>query len=117
MHTRLTAALLLFAALALLMVRAEPARGQAPARGEAPAASSSTMPATVLQIMRGILFPDSNVVFSAQGHDPGTVKQAADASTATDPLASTYGGWEAVANAAVALTESAALLEVPRKCS
>jgi len=82
----------------------------------APAASASA-PATVLQVMRGILFPNSNVVFSAQADDPAAVKKATDPSTATDPLASTYGGWEAVANSAIALKESARLLEVPRSCS
>ena len=82
----------------------------------APAAATSK-PATVQQVMRGILFPNSNVVFSAQGDDPSKVKKAADPSTATDPLASTYGGWEAVANSALALSEAARLLEVPRACS
>jgi len=82
----------------------------------APAASADA-PATVLQVMRGILFPNANVVFSAQGDDPAAVKKASDPSTATDPLASTYGGWEAVANSAIALRESARLLEVPRSCS
>jgi len=101
---------------------------QAPARGGqtathpsgehavAPAASPGA-PATVLQVMRGILYPNSNVVFSAQSDDPAAVKKATDPSTATDPLASTYGGWEAVANSAIALKESARLLEVPRSCS
>ena len=101
---------------------------QAPARGGqtathpsgehavAPAASPGA-PATVLQVMRGILYPNSNVVFSAQSDDPAAVKKATDPSTATDPLASTYGGWEAVANSAIALKESARLLEVPRTCS
>jgi len=82
----------------------------------APAPATGT-PATVLQVMRGILYPSSNVVFSAQADDPAAVKKATDPSTATDPLASTYGGWEAVANSAIALKESARLLEVPRSCS
>jgi hypothetical protein len=100
---------------------------QAPARGgqaapSSPGTHAATSPAspgaaTVLQVMRGILYPNSNVVFSAQSDDPTAVKKAADPSTATDPLASTYGGWEAVANSAIALKESARLLEVPRSCS
>jgi hypothetical protein len=81
-----------------------------------PAASAGT-PATVLQVMRGILYPASNIVFAAQSDDPDKVKKAADPSLATDPLASTYGGWEAVANASVALKESTRLLVVPRSCS
>ncbi len=92
---------------------------QAPARGGAarPAAAPAAKPATVLQVMRGILFPASNVIFAAQGQDPAAIKKADDPSTATDPLQSAYGGWEAVANAGVALTEATRLLEVPRACS
>jgi len=68
------------------------------------------------QVMRGVLFPNSNVVFAAQ--DKLDVKQAKDPSTATDPLASTYGGWQAVENSSIALAESANLLTMPgRKCS
>jgi hypothetical protein len=73
--------------------------------------------ANVLQIMRGTLFPASNVVFAAQSDDPEKVEKAEDPATATDPLKSAYGGWEAVMNAGLALNESARLLEVPRACS
>ena len=81
-----------------------------------PAASSSA-PANVLQLMRGILFPSSNVVFYAQSDDPEKVAKADDPATATDPLKSAYGGWEAVMNAGLAMNETARLLEVPRACS
>jgi hypothetical protein len=81
----------------------------------APAASAH--PATMLQLMRGILFPNSNLIFSAQSDDPTAVKKADDPATATDPLASAYGGWMAVENAGLALVEAASLLEVPRACS
>jgi hypothetical protein len=68
--------------------------------------------------MKGILFPSSNVIFAAQGDDPSKVKPADDPSTATDPLASSYGGWQAVENAGLSLTEAANLLTVPgRRCS
>jgi cytochrome c553 len=73
--------------------------------------------ATVLQVMRGIVYPASNVVFAAQSDDPEQVEKAADPSTATDPLKSTYGGWEAVTNAGYALSEATTLLELPRSCS
>lgn len=109
------------ATAALVAQAPTPARGGQPAtsasRGHAVPAATADAPATVLQVMRGILFPSSNVVFSAQGDDPAAVKRASDPSTATDPLASTYGGWEAVANSSIALRESARLLEVPRSCS
>jgi len=68
--------------------------------------------------MRGILFPNSNVIFAAQSTNPADVKPAADPTTATNPLASTYGGWIAVENSALALAESANLLTIPgRRCA
>jgi hypothetical protein len=72
------------------------------------------------QLMRGVLYPAANVVFSAQADDPGDVKivPGHDPSMSTDPLTSTFGGWVAVENAALALAESANLLTIPaRKCS
>ncbi|HLG55132.1 MAG TPA: hypothetical protein VI485_07365 [Vicinamibacterales bacterium] len=72
------------------------------------------------QLMRGVLYPAANVVFSAQADDPGEVKliPGHDPSMSTDPLTSTFGGWQAVANAALALAESANLLSIPgRSCS
>ena len=69
------------------------------------------------QVMRGILFPNSNVIFAAQSINPADVKPGADASTSTDPIASTYGGWMAVENSGLALAESANLLMTPgRTC-
>jgi hypothetical protein len=70
------------------------------------------------QIMRGILFPNSNVIFAAQSTNPADLKPAGDPSTSTDPLTGTYGGWTAVENSAVALTEAANLLVIPgRQCA
>jgi hypothetical protein len=93
-----------------------PARGPAPARGSA--SSSGAPVATLGQLMKGILYPNSNVIFFAQDKDPAKVKPAPDPSLSTDPLASTYGGWEAVENSALALYEAADLLTIPgRKCT
>jgi len=91
--------------------------GQAPARGSAPAARQR-VDADLAQLMKGILFPNSNVVFFAQNENPAAVPPAKDPSTATDPLADTYGKWEAVENSSLALVEAANLLTIPgRKCS
>src|SRR5689334_13762352 len=71
-------------------------------------------------LMRGVFYPPSNVVFSAQIDNPGDLKfvPGKDPAMATDPLLSTFGGWQAVENAALALTESANLLLLPgRKCA
>jgi hypothetical protein len=91
---------------------------------EAPAATTTTagggteVHATLNQVMRGILFPNSNVVFAAQGDDPAAVKPDQDPSLAVNPLASTYGGWQAVENSSLALVEAANLLTIPgRSCS
>jgi hypothetical protein len=74
--------------------------------------------ATLAQLMRGILFPASNVIFAAQNDDPTKIPPAKDPATATDPLASSYGQWQAVENSALALSEAATLLTIPgRKCS
>jgi hypothetical protein len=92
------------------------ARGTASARGSA--SPSGAPVATLGQLMKGILYPNSNVIFFAQDKDPAKVKPAADPSLSTDPLASTYGGWEAVENSALALYEAADLLTIPgRKCT
>jgi len=76
--------------------------------------------ANLNQLMRGVLYPAANVVFFPQFENPATVKfvNGQDPAMATDPLTSTFGGWQAVENAALALAESANLLVVPgRVCS
>ena len=76
--------------------------------------------ANMNQLMRGAFYPAANVVFSAQADNPGDVKfvPGQDPSMSTDPLTSTYGGWQAVENAALALADSANLLLIPgRSCS
>ena len=68
--------------------------------------------------MKGILFPNSNVIFFAQSEDPAKVPPAKDPALATDPLQDAYGKWQAVENSALALAEAANLLTIPgRKCS
>lgn len=74
--------------------------------------------ATMAQLMKGILFPSANVFFAAQSDNPNDVAPAKDPSLATNPLASTYGKWQAVENASLAMAEAANLLSIPgRKCS
>ena len=93
------------------------AASKGPAVAKKAAAPSMHVEANLLQLMRGILYPASNVIFAAQGDNPADVKPAKDPATATDPLASTYGGWQAIENAALALAEGANLLTLPgRKC-
>jgi cytochrome c556 len=92
-----------------------PAPPKAAAKAAAPARQN---PATLAQLMKGILYPSSNVIFAAQGDNPNDVPPAKDPATAVNPLASSYGKWEAVENAGLAISEAANLLTVPgRKCS
>ncbi|MSO83874.1 MAG: hypothetical protein EXQ53_11365 [Acidobacteria bacterium] len=84
---------------------------QAPAgRG---ATAQTRVYANMLQVMRAILYPASNVIFTAQTDDPATFKPSTRPSTSSDPFTSAYGGWEAVENAGLALAESANLLTIP----
>jgi hypothetical protein len=102
--------LLIFASVAVLF-REELAIAQAPP-------VTVRVQANLAQVMRGILLPDSNVIFFAQSNNPAGVKPAPDPSSATDPLASSYGGWTAVENSSLALSEAARLLTVAgRRCS
>lgn len=88
------------------------ARG-ARAGGVAAAPRAQQVHGTLLQVMRGILFPNSNVLFSAQSVDPATVKKDADPTTSVNPLAGQYGGWEAIENSGLAMAEAANLLTIP----
>ena len=82
----------------------------------APAADAPQVKGSLNQVMRGILFPNSNIIFDAQDRDPGAPPAAAD--PAASPYAGTYGGWEAVENASMALAEAANLVALPgRSCA
>ena len=104
---------------ALLVLTGLSAFAQAPAPVRAPGrAPASKVDANLGQLMKGILFPSSNVIFAAQSKNPADVPPAPDPSLATDPLANAYGKWEAVENSGLALAEAANLLTIPgRKCA
>jgi mono/diheme cytochrome c family protein len=71
------------------------------------------------QVMRGILFPSSNILFDVQTQDPDAQKRvvATDASNVTTRFANVYEPWVVVQIAAIALAESAPLLMAPgRRC-
>ena len=90
----------------------------APAAPAAPAAAPQQVVGTLNQVMRGILFPNSNIIFDAQDRDPAAPVDPADAAAAAHPFAGTYGGWQAVENASIALSEAANLVSLPgRSCA
>jgi hypothetical protein len=87
---------------------------------QTPPATEPQIVANMNQLMRGVLYPAANVVFSAQQNDPAAATPGPlhDPSMSTDPLISTYGGWQAIENAALGLAESANLLLIPgRTCA
>jgi hypothetical protein len=97
--------------LGLVMVKAQ--RPESPARP-----SAAAPPASLAQLMKGIVFPSGNVFFAAQSDDPATIKPDLKPSASPNPLTSVFGKWEAVENGALAMAESASLLSLPgRKCS
>ena len=84
---------------------------------EAPPAPAAQIQGTLNQVMRGILFPNSNILFDAQDRNPGAEPDPNDPAASAHPFAGTYGGWEAVENASMALYEAANLVQLPgRKC-
>jgi Cytochrome C oxidase, cbb3-type, subunit III len=77
----------------------------------------------VAQVMRGILFPSANLLFSVQTIDPGSRKPEANAAAPTGTVdwltwgGSVYRGWEMVDYAAISIAESATLMLTPsRRC-
>jgi len=68
---------------------------------------------TLAQVMRGIYFPNANLIFDVQKTDPSAPKPKATGGTATDTYGGAYSGWEIVENAAVALTDGVDLLLTP----
>jgi len=117
--------LLVCAAMALFFLGAADAQAPsqvaantAPQKSAKAVSSFPQVSANLAQLMRGIMFPNSNVIFFAQDKNPADVKPAADPSIATDPLSGTFAGWAAVENSSLALAEAANLLTIPgRVCS
>lgn len=91
---------------------------QTPGQPPAPSPSPTAPAANLNQIMRGLFFPLSNVVFATQSDNPADIKTAPEPSRSTDPFTGVFGKWEAVENSALVLSDSADLLMTPgRKCS
>ena len=68
---------------------------------------------TLAQVMRGILFPNSNLIFDVQMRDPEAPPETDDRGTVTTTFAGIYTGWQVVENSAVALAEAANLIVIP----
>ena len=89
-----------------------------PAPAPTPEALQSKVQGSLNQVMRGILFPNSNIIFDAQDKDPAAEVDPNDPTSAVHVFHSTYGGWEAVENASMSLAEAANLVALPgRLCA
>jgi len=93
--------------------------------GSAPATTSTAFPpaGNLLQLMRGVMFPNSNIIFTVQTNDPAAKKKAGTSATADGGFnwsmwgSDLYSGWEIVDYAGIALAESAPLMLTPgRTC-
>lgn len=100
------------------------AAGTAAAPASAAAGQMPSLPAAgnVAAVMRGILFPSANILFTTQTVDPGEKKPPAESggTGGFDWLTwggGVYRGWDIVDYAAVSVAESAKLMLTPgRKC-
>src|SRR5688572_5210073 len=76
-----------------------------PQNTAAPAAAApSPRPyANLAQVMRGIPFPASNIIFDTQTTDPAAAQKPTEGAgaSATAQFSSVYGGWQAVENSAL----------------
>ena len=99
-----------------------PAVRSSPAPAAAVSAGTSLPPpeGSLAELMRAIAFPNSNIIFNLQLKDPGNEPKKKPAALPFDYVewgSTVYPGWLAVDQAAVALTETAALFLTPgRRC-
>jgi len=68
---------------------------------------------SLAQIMRGVLFPNANILFDVQSNDPAAPKKAESGSGATATFSNIYTGWQTVENSALALAETVTLINIP----
>src|SRR6185295_5990595 len=89
-------------------------------RAPAGATALSAPEGNLAELMRAIAFPNANIIFNLQVKDPAAARAKPLATSPFDYVewgSTVYPGWLAVDQAAVALTETAALLLTPgRRC-
>jgi mono/diheme cytochrome c family protein len=108
------------AALARITWPQRRAAAQPAPAATAPAGGKAYPPlGNMAQLMRGVFFPNSNLIFTVQTRDPAEKAKPVDAGTQADGFswatwgAGIYGGWELVDNAAVALADASPLMLTP----
>jgi quinoprotein glucose dehydrogenase len=92
----------------------------APATAAVTGAPTFPVTGTVNQVMRGILFPSSNVLFDVQTQDPGAGSKGGtargDAATTSTRYGDVYSPWQVVDAAAISIAEIGPVLMQPRRC-
>ena len=112
-HVRVRTVLSVVLASTFLMT-AVLAQAPAPRKPAAPAQNQKVV-GTLAQVMRGVFFPNANLLFDVQSKDPAAppAKRSEGDSSASARFGNMYAGWQAVENAAIALAESSDLLLYP----
>jgi mono/diheme cytochrome c family protein len=94
-----------------------------PASSAAAVSGGASLPppeGNLAELMRAIAFPNSNIIFNLQIKDPGAQPKKNLTSSSFDYAewgSTVYAGWLAVDQAAIAITETSALLLTPgRRC-
>ena len=91
----------------------------AAAAGTATMAQTKTT-GTLIQVMRGSIFRDANLIFDVQQTDPGAPPQphnTGPGTSTTSNFSNIYTGWQVVENAAVMLDEAVDVMLKPRLCA
>jgi mono/diheme cytochrome c family protein len=101
------------------LIPPKPAASTSAAAGQQPV--SFPPMANLGQLMKGIMFPSSNIIFNVQTRDPGTLKEGYTSGNGAfswvDWGVGIYPGWELVDNAALAIAEAAPRFLTPgRRC-
>lgn len=103
--------------LAAIVAAQTPSSKAAPAPSSAaPAPSSQKAVGTLAQVMRGIYFPNANLIFDVQQKDPGAPPaklSEGGGRSVSETFAGIYTGWQVVENAAIALAQSVDLITIP----
>ena len=87
---------------------------------QAPTSAETKPVGNLIQVMRGSVFRDANLIFDVQQVDPGApVKPhvTAPGTTTTSNFSNIYTGWQVVENAAVMLDEAVDVMLRPRLCA
>jgi hypothetical protein len=122
MARRLSLACIALSLIGLFVSRPRAMRSPAQAASSARAPAPTAPIGNLNQLMRAILFPNSNIIFNVQQQDPAAETPSAEKSAGNGFSITAWGDglyprWEVVSYAALALDESAALITAPgRHC-